>query len=439
MQSHFNPDLPAVREGAQADVASAFSNFVSSSAVSVSALTRRFALSAMMGGVVSLLAACGQSGAQGPGAAMPPPEVNVVQVEARDLPQTFEYVGQTAGSRETEVRARVSGILEKRLYEEGSVVKANTPLFQISPANFESQLAANEAQVQLAQARFQQAQRELNRISPLLAEKAVSQKEVDDAKSALEVAQASLQQARAQLADSRLNLGYTKVLAPISGIVGNALKADGSLVTASDSLLTTLVQTDPMYVNFTVSESDWLAMRREQAAGRLQLPAKMAAHGSPAFAVKLKLADGSLYPLAGSMNFTSAKINPANGAYEARAVVANPDAALRPGQFVRVQLEGGKRLKAIAVPQRAVQDGPMGKMVFVVEADNKLGVRPVELDGWNNGLWIVTRGLKGGERVLVDGVIKAHNPGMTVKPVLISAEPAHTPAAASASAASAAK
>jgi membrane fusion protein (multidrug efflux system) len=212
-------------------------------------------------------------------------------------------------------------------------------------------------------------------------------------------------------------LSYTKVVAPISGVTGIAAKPNGSLVTPSDSLLTTIVQTDPIYVNFSVTEADFLKMNADVANGKLTLPGKRSNNGSLAFQVRVKQADGSIFPTAGKMIFTSEKVNPNTGGFDARAEIANPDGALRPGQFVRVMLQGGSRSNAIAIPQRAVIDSPMGKMVFTVSPDNKLVPHPVELDGWSRGEWVVTKGLQSGERVLVDGFIKAHDPGMLVTPV----------------------
>jgi membrane fusion protein (multidrug efflux system) len=368
------------------------------------------------------LAACGPSapggaGPGGPGGKMPPPEVSVITVEAKNAPVELEYTGQTAGSRETEVRARVAGILQRRLYQEGAAVKAGTPLFQIDPANFQTQLASAEAAVGVAQARLNQAQRDNTRLTPLIAEKAVSQKEYDDSKSALESAQAALKQAQAQANEARLNLDYTKVVAPISGVTGTASKSDGSLVSGTDSLLTTIVQTNPIYVNFSVSESDYLRMTAQVNSGQLTLPGKRAANGSVAFTVGLKLADGSMHPRPGKLNFASEKVNPATGSIDVRAEIPNPDGSLRPGQFVRVVLSGANRPNTISVPQRAVIDSPFGKMVFAVSPDNKLVPHPVELDGWTKGEWIVTKGITAGERILVEGFIKAHDPGMTVSPV----------------------
>ena len=348
---------------------------------------------------------------------MPPPEVAVITVQAKAQPVELEYTGQTAGSRETEVRARVAGILQKRLFEEGATVKAGAPLFQIDPANFRTQMASAEAAVAVADAKVNQTRRDQARLAPLVAEKAISQKEFDDSKSALESAQATLKQVQAQANEARLNLGYTRVTAPINGTTGVAAKSEGSLVTAGDSLLTTIVQTDPMFVNFSVSEGDLLRMNKQLNAGQLSVPGKRAANGSLGFAVSVKLADGSTYPRTGKLNFASEKVNPQTGSFDVRAEIPNPDGSLRPGQFVRVLLSGANRPNSLSVPQRAVIDSPFGKMVFVVSKDNKLEPRPVELDGWTKGEWIVTKGIKDGDSVLVDGFIKAHDPGMTVKPV----------------------
>lgn len=368
---------------------------------------------------VLLINACGKQGGgtQAGPHGMPPPEVSVVTVQARELPIDYEYVGQTAGIRETEVRARISGILEQRVYEEGAKVKAGQVLFQIDPGSYQTQLASAEAASGVAEAKLNQAKREFARLAPLATEKAISQREYDDAKSNLEMAEASYKQVRAQVNEAKLNLSYTKVVAPISGVTGIAAKPNGSLVTPSDSLLTTIVQTDPIYVNFSVTEADFLKMNADVANGKLTLPGKRSNNGSLAFQVRVKQADGSIFPTAGKMIFTSEKVNPNTGGFDARAEIANPDGALRPGQFVRVMLQGGSRSNAIAIPQRAVIDSPMGKMVFAVSPDNKLVPHPVELDGWSRGEWVVTKGLQSGERVLVDGFIKAHDPGMLVTPV----------------------
>jgi membrane fusion protein, multidrug efflux system len=378
----------------------------------------------------------GGNGAAGNG--MPAPEVSVITVNAAAQAVEFEYAGQTAGSRETEVRARVAGILQKRLFTEGAQVRAGAPLFELDSASFSTQAASADAAVALATARANQARRDQERLVPLVVEKAISQKEFDDSKSALEIAQATLQQSQAQAREARLNLSYTKVLAPISGITTVATKSDGSLVTAADSLLTTIVQTDPIFVNFSVSESDFLSLNKRVNAGQLNLPGQRSANGSLGFKVQVKLADGSLHPQTGKLNFSSQRVNPQTGSVDVRAEIPNADGSLRPGQFVRVLLGGANRPDTISVPQRAVIDSPFGKIVFTVSPDDKLNPQPVELDGWTNGNWIVTKGLKNGDRVLVEGFIKANTPGMTVKPVPYSPAVPAAPVAAAAPPATAA-
>jgi membrane fusion protein, multidrug efflux system len=367
-----------------------------------------------------VLAGCSKSDSasgQAGSAIMPPPEVAVVTVKARALPVEMEFTGQTAGSREVEVRSRVPGILQKRLFEEGSQVKAGQPMFQIDPASFQNQVATNEAAVAIAQARVSQAQREDARLVPLAAASYISQRALDDSKSALETAQAQLLQAQAQLSDARLNLSYTKVVAPISGTTGTLSKSEGSLISGTDTLLTTLVQTNPVYVNFSVAEADLMRMSQQLKAGTLDVPGKRAANGSLGFTVRVKLVDGSFYPISGKLNFASERVNVATGSFDMRAELPNPAGALRPGQFVRVFLGGATHPDSLSVPQRAVIDSPFGKIVFVVTPEDKLEPRPVVLDTWTQGQWIVSKGLKDGERVLVDGFIKAHDPGMQVKPV----------------------
>lgn len=375
---------------------------------------------ALIVAMAALLAGCGKgapAGPGGPGGAMPPPEVSVITVQASSQPIELEYAGQTAGSRETEVRARVAGILQRRLFTEGATVSAGQALFQIDPANFQTQAMSLDASVALAKAKVEQARRDQSRLVPLIAEKAISQKEFDDAKSALDVAEATLKQTQAQAREAQLNLGYTKVIAPISGITTTANKSDGSLVTAADSLLTTIVQTNPMYVNFSVSESDFISLSKRVKEGKLNVPPQRANNGNIGFNVQVKLADGSLHPQSGKLNFSGQRVNPQTGSIDVRAEIPNADGSLRPGQFVRVLLGGAMRPNTISVPQRAVIDSPFGKIVFKVTPDNKLAPQPVELDGWTGGNWVITKGLKDGDRVLVEGFIKANQPGMTVKVV----------------------
>jgi membrane fusion protein (multidrug efflux system) len=359
-----------------------------------------------------LLAACGRGGPpQGGPGGFPPAPVSLMDVKPVTVPVRFEYVGQTAGSREAEVRARVEGILEKRAYQEGGPVKAGQVLFLIDPKPYAAQAQQAEAALSQAEAQQTQARRNLERQKALMVEGMTTRRELDDAQSAVETAVATVKLAQARLTEAKLNLSYTTVTAPVAGVASRAQKSEGSLVSpGQESLLTTVSQLDPMYVNFSVSEAERLRLDREIAEGRLTLPDP--AKGGQT--VRLKLADGSIFPRQGRLAFIDARINPATGAFDARAEIANPDGALRPGQFVRVVVEGSERPNAIALPQRAVLDGPQGKFVYVAgkSADGKDVAlpRPVAVGDWVefNGerLWLIESGLKAGEQVVVEGMGK---------------------------------
>lgn len=348
-------------------------------------------------------------GPGGPGAGMPPPEVTVATVEPRPVPLTFEYTGQTAGSRVVEVRARVSGILLKRNFTEGEAVKQGQSLYQIDPAPYEAALARAEADLAAAEAREQQAKRNAARLKPLIAEKAVSQKEHDDAVSAEAIAAGDVKAARARVTEARLNLGYTRVEAPASGLASRSERSEGSYIAGPETLLTTVIQADPIWVNFGIPDLEQARLQRDADAGRLQLPK----NGN--FEVELRLADGSVYPRKGRLNFADVRISPQTGTREARAEVPNPDGKLRPGQFVRVVLRGAVVPNAVSVPQRAVLESPQGgKFVYVVDEKGTAQPRPVEAGDWIADRWLITSGLRPGEKVIVDGVMKL-GPGAPVR------------------------
>jgi membrane fusion protein (multidrug efflux system) len=361
------------------------------------------------------LAACSPSngsekGAKGgPGAGMPPPEVSVVTVAPQSLAVSFEYVGQTAGSREVEVRARVTGILLSRNFKEGGPVAIGQSLFSIDAKPFEAAAARAEADVAAAEARFEQARRNAARFKPLYAEKAVSQKDYDDAVSAEAIGAADVKAARARLIEARLNLGYTRVESPVAGVAGRALRSDGSLISGPEVLLTTVTQVDPIWVSFGIPDNDQSRLQKEVEAGRLAMPRD----GN--FEVELRLADGSMYARSGRLNFSDVRISPATGTREARAELPNPDGVLHPGQFVRVILRGATRPDAATVPQRAVLESPQGgKFVYVVDEKGTAQPRPVEAGEWSGDAWIITSGLKAGDKVIVDGVMKL-GPGAPVR------------------------
>ena len=391
-----------------------------------SAFFRPFAVA----GLVLALSACGpgEGGSGGHAGFGGPVPVSVVAVTPEALPVILEYAAQTLGSREVEVRARVTGILEKRNYSEGGRVKAGQSLFTIDPAPFAAAVARVEADVAAAEARAAQSARDAARLEPLLASKAISQKEFDDATSGAAIAAADLKAARARLTEARLNLGWTRVESPIAGIASRALKSEGSLVSGPDVLLTTVSQTDPMQVLFGVADNERLKLRQEADAGRLRWPE------GGRFTVAVKLADGSDYGRTGLTDFSDVRISRDTRTSEMRAEIANPDGLLKPGQFVRVRLSGAVREGAFRVPQRAVLEGPQGKFVFVAGADGKAAMKPVQVAEWSGGDVVVTSGLSAGEQVIVDGVLKL-GPGAPIQPTPLKDSQAAAAAATRAAAA----
>ena len=353
------------------------------------------------------LTGCKPASSQPPGG-MPPSEVSVMTVTPTSVPASFEYVGQTAGSREVEVRARVTGILQKRNFTEGERVSKGQSLFSLDPAPMQSAFAAAEAARAGAEARLTQAQHNAARLKPLYAAKAASQKEYDDAVSAQAIADADLKGARARLDEAKLNLGYTRVVAPLSGIAGRALRSEGNYISGPDVLLTSVIQIDPMYVLFGIADDERLKLKREVDAGRLTLPK------DGQFAVSVKLADGRVYEKTGKMNFSDVRISGNTGTSETRAELPNPASVLRPGQFVRVTLSGAQRNGAILVPQRSVLQGPQGRFVYIVNAQNQAEIRPVTAGDWSGESWLIDTGLQAGDKVIVDGVMKI-GPGAPVR------------------------
>lgn len=337
------------------------------------------------------------------------PEVPVIIVQPQTIPITFEAVGQSEGSREVEVRSRVSGILLKRFYTEGNWVKQGTRLFKIDAAPYEAALNRAQGVLEQEEAALAKAARDAERLKPLFAENAVSRKEYEDAESALQTARARVHSAQATVSEAKLNVDYTNIQAPISAVTGRAEKSEGSLVTAAADLLTRLSQVDPIYAYFTYSERDLLRAREEIAEERLVLPA------NSEFRVELRLADGSNYPRAGKLNFNDLRVRPGTGTIEARAVFPNPKTVLLPGQFLRVLLHGATRPNAILIPQAAVLSAQNGKIVYVVDPSGKLEARTIETGEWRGSEFLVISGLKPGERIVTGGLMTLR-PGMVVKP-----------------------
>src|SRR5438477_7617888 len=354
---------------------------------------------ALMGVGVLVLTAGAAAFRRAPSApvAAPPAEVSVLTVAPETVAARYEYVGQAEASRSVEVRSQVTGVIVARPYAEGTDVAKGTLLFRIDPTTY-------EAAYRSAQARLANADRNLARLKSLLAARAVAQKDVDDAQQAFDQAQAAVDQTKKDYED-------TFVRAEISGRAGRAQLALGARVTGPGDLLTTVEQVDPIYVNFSPSDEDLLGLRRDIADGRLLLPP-----GPRALAVRVALADGSLLPAAGELNFADLAVQPATGTLQLRAQLKNPQHALLPGQFVRVRLLGLKRPSAILVPQRAVQQGLTGAFVYVVGDSDKVAARNVTATSWDGGSWLIEQGLKVGDRVIVDGVQKVA-PGQPARPV----------------------
>lgn len=363
---------------------------------------------ALIGLLVAVwLTGCEQGGANTPatGQAAAGVPAKVLEVAPQRVPIVLEAVGQVQGSKEVEVRARVSGILLKRLYNEGDFVRAGSSLFQIDPVPYQIALAQANAQIAQERARQEQTGREAIRLKALAEERAISQKEFDDAISAQKMSNATLQAAEATLHQAELNLSYTLVTAPVSGIAGRIARSEGSLVTAGQdsSLLTTMNQVDPIWIRFSLSESD-LA----------KLPGKRFDRIKSA-EVRLILPDGSPYPLKGRLNFAATQIDPRLATQELRAEFGNPRVQLLPGQFVRVRVVAGERDNVFLVPQTAVIQTEKTFLVFTLDKENKAAARPVEVGDWVGSDWMILSGLKPGDRVVLDNLLKLR-PGATVSP-----------------------
>lgn len=359
---------------------------------------------------LALLAACGKKDDK-PAGPPPPPKVAVHTVTASTLTLSSELPGRLEASRVAQVRARTPGIVLRRVYKEGSDVKAGDLLFRIDPAQFQATYDSAQAAVAKAEANLAQAELKVRRYRPLLDAQAVSRQEFDDAVTAQKQAAADLATARATRQSAGLTLGYATVTAPISGRVGRALVTEGALVGQGEATPMATVQTlDPIYVTITQSSTEVLKLQRALAAGKLK-----AADGGGAAKVTLVTEDGQPYPQSGKLLFSDVAVDETTGSVAMRAEFPNPKRTLLPGMYVRARLEQAVDEAAITVPQQAVVRGPEGATVMVVGADNKVSAVPVKADAAQDGSWIVSSGLKGGERVIVEGFQKA-KPGGTVTP-----------------------
>ncbi len=356
------------------------------------------------------------------GGAMPAMPVGVVELKATTVPISAESVAQTEGAKEVEIRPRVGGILLKKLFEEGAPVKAGQAMFLIDPVPF--QIALSNAKAQLAQqeARVVQTQREAARLDSLLATQSISKRESDNAGSDNTLARAGLAQAEAGVREAQLNLSYTTVTSPLSGIAGRFEFSEGALVNANTSLLTKVSQISPIWARFSLSDSELAAL---------------GGHLSPANVkeVTLVLPDGKEYAKKGKLNFAASGIDPQLGTQQLRATFDNADKRLLPGQFVRVRVSTGTRDGVFLLPQTAVLTNDQGKFVFVAEKDKEgkfmAAVRPIVEGGWQGDSWVVLSGLKAGEQVIADNLIKVR-PGAAVAPHPLDVAPAAMPTASDA-------
>lgn len=386
-----------------------------------------------MAGLALLLAACGgggepQTAAPAGGGAPPPPEVAVVTVTLQTAPLVTELPGRVEASRVAQVRARVNGIVQKRLFQEGSEVKAGQLLFQIDPAPYQAAVDSARATLAKAQANLTQAKELATRYKPLADARAISSQEYVNAQAAQAQAEADIAAAQAALRTAQLNLGYASVTAPISGRIGRALVTEGALVSATEATQLALIQQiDPVYVNATQAVAEVARLRKAANAAPKDLSA-----------VRIVLDDGSELPQRGRLMFADLSVDPTSAQVTLRTEVANPQGLLLPGMYVRTRLVQGQIAGAMLVPQQAVTRGPQGDSVLVVGEDGKAMTRNVKIGGASGSSWIVLEGLKAGEQVIVEGFQKMR-PGAPVKPVPwtgAAARPAPAAASAPASAAS---
>ncbi|MFQ2102726.1 efflux RND transporter periplasmic adaptor subunit [Aeromonas sanarellii] len=358
-----------------------------------------------------LLAGCGDKGEAQQAMEMPPAAVDVVTLHTAPLQLMSELTGRTAPLRVAEVRPQVNGIILKRLFTEGSDVKAGQLLYQIDPAIYQAEVASAKANLAKAEANERSARLKAQRYAELVKVKAISRQEYDDADAAWKQQVAEIGAAKAALQSANINLAYTKITAPISGRIGTSAVTEGALVTAQQAAsLTTISQLDPMYVDVRQSTADLLRLKRQVAAGKLTRDEQDSA------SVSFQLEDGSQYGKKGSLQFSDVTVDETTGMVTLRVIVPNPDQLLLPGMFMRATLQEGERPQGLLVPQTAVSRTPKGgATVMVVTADNKVELREVQVGRMSGDSWVVESGLDAGEKVIVAGLQKV-KPGAAVVP-----------------------
>ena len=360
--------------------------------------------------LVALLALAGCGKEQG--GPPPPPEVSVVTLKPRAVEITDQLPGRTTAFRVAEVRPQVTGVVQKRLFAEGTEVKAGEQLFQIDAGSYRAALSSAEAALKRAEAQAITSKLLAERYEPLIAANAVSKQENDEAIAARARAEADVASAKAAVDAARINVVYTQVLSPINGRIGRTLVTEGALVTSGqEAPLATVQQLDHIYVDIAQSSTEILRLRRQMVSGELVKDANNQAE------VTLTLEDGTVYPEHGRLKVSEASVDPSTGSVLLRAVFPNPRRELLPGMFVRAQLAQGTRSAALLVPQRGVSHNPKGEAsVLLVDKEDKVVERIVTADRAIEGEWLITAGLSPGDRVIVDGLQKA-KPGSPVKVV----------------------
>ncbi|MBI5582258.1 MAG: efflux RND transporter periplasmic adaptor subunit [Deltaproteobacteria bacterium] len=369
-------------------------------------------------GVLVLLfsAACGKK--EPPKTAPPPQEVAVLTVTPKTVPATFEFVAQAESSHQVEIVARVSGFLEKILYQEGEMVKEGQVMFQMDRKPFQAQVDAAKGEVENRLAQLWTAKANLDRIKPLAEQDAASKSDLDNAIGAVKSAEAAAYAARANLDKAQLDLSYTIIKSPVTGVSSKALLREGAYLapSGSSSRLTYVARLNPIWVDFTISQNLMAEMTEEVRQGRISPPKN---HD---YEVELELSDGRRYPYRGKPNFADPSFSKETGTFLVRAEVPNPKQELRPGMFVKAFMKGAVRPNAITVPQKAVQQTANGHTVYVANTKNQAEIRPVVVGDWIGQDWIINQGLKAGDRIIVEGFQRLA-PGAPVKPILTESLP----------------
>ncbi len=339
------------------------------------------------------LIACDKPQTTANSGAMPPMPVSVITVKPTTVPMSIEAVGQTEGAKQVEIRPRVGGILLKKLFEEGAKIKAGQPMFLIDPAPFQIALSQARAQLEQQNSRVAQTKREAERLQALVATQSISQREADNAQSDYALAMATLLQYEANVREAQLNLSYTRVTSPIAGMAGRSEFSEGSLVTANTTLLTDVSQASPIWVRFSLSDSEFAAIGGRMSEGNVK-------------EVVILQEDGKPYPVKGQINFASSMIDPQLGTQQLRATFQNDAKTFLPGQFVKVRVTTGEQNGVFLVPQTAVLTNDLGKSVFVANEKNEAIIKPITVGNWVDKDWVVLSGLNDGDRVIVDNLIK---------------------------------